>query len=80
MIKSSIEKIARDIGFDIGNSDDQVQSDLINGLASGLSKIQNSSDYSMQICYIIEKLTKESFEMIKALYGFVELKEQEAIK
>ena len=50
MIKSSIEKVAHDIGFDIGNSDDHVQSDLINGLASGFSKIQKDHDYDMQLC------------------------------
>ncbi len=77
MIKSSIEKLAKDIGFDIGNSDDIVQSDLLNGLASGLSKIQSGHDYDMQMCYIAEKLTKESSRMINKLHNFVELKEEE---
>ena len=36
MIKTSIEKIAKDIGFDIGLSDDMVQSDLLNGFCEGL--------------------------------------------
>ncbi len=77
MIKTSIEKIAKDIGFDIGNSDDVVQADLLNGLASGLSKTDNSANYDMQICYIAEKLTKESFRMISKLNDFVELKIEE---
>lgn len=80
MIKTSIEKIAKDIGFDIGNSDDVVQADLLNGLASGLSKTDNSSNYDMQICYIAEKLTKESFRMISKLNDFIELKIEELKK
>jgi hypothetical protein len=37
MIKTSIEKLANGIGFDIANSDSQVQADLINGLCERLS-------------------------------------------
>ena len=77
MVKSSIEKIAKDIGFDIGNSDDCVQSDLLNGLASGLSKIDSSHNYEMQACYIVEKLSTEALRMIEVLNGFVELKIKE---
>ena len=36
MILTSIEKLANSIGFDIGNSNNVVQSDLLNGLAQGL--------------------------------------------
>lgn len=79
MIKTSIEKLAKEIGFDIGNSDDIVQSDLINGLSSGLSKINDDNKYDMQVCYITEKLTKESFKLIRALNEFVNIKEQEVI-
>ena len=69
MIKSSIEKIAKDIGFDIGNSDDGVQGDLLNGFASGLSKIQQDHDREMQYCYIVEKLNYTALEMIQGLLG-----------
>lgn len=77
MIKTSIELLAKSIGFDIGNSDNIVQADLLNGLSSGLSKIQKESDYEMQNCYITEKLTKESFKMIKSLNEFIILSEKE---
>lgn len=76
MIKSSIEKIAFSIGYDIAFSDDTVQSDLLNGLASGLTKM-NNHDMDMQICYMTEHLTKEAFTVIKQISGFVDLKEKE---
>jgi hypothetical protein len=76
MIKSSIEKLAYDIGFDIGNSDDVTQAKLLNGLSSGLSKISDTG-YEKQICYIAEHLTKESFKIIESLNEFVQLKIEE---
>ncbi len=79
MVKSSIEKVAHDIGYDIGHSDDHVQADLINGLASGFSKIQKDHDYEMQLCYVTDKLTKESFKMIETLNDFVKLKKEELL-
>ena len=76
MIKSSVEKIAYDIGFDIAHSDDRVQADLINGLCSGMTKMHDR-DMSMQICYMVEHFTKESIKVIKEIAGFAELKEKE---
>lgn len=37
MIKSSIERLAESIGYDIGQSDDTVQSDLLNGFGNALA-------------------------------------------
>ena len=77
MIKSSIEKLSNDIGYDIGHSDDIVQSDLLNGFSRGLQKIQKSYDYDMQVCYIVDKLSEDSMKMIEVMARFVELKKEE---
>lgn len=74
MIKSSVEKIAGDIGFDIGHSDDVTQSNLINGFSRALKQMQSDHDLDMQLCYISDKLTKDSVDIIKRLYNFVENK------
>jgi hypothetical protein len=72
MIKTSIEKLSASIGFDIGCSDDVVQGDLLNGLCSGLLRsITNKRDLDMQLCYISQKLTPESSELIKRLTEFI---------
>lgn len=76
MIKSSIEKIAKDIGFDIGNSDDHVQSDLLNGFCSALFKL-NSRDQEMQFCYIIKLLSCSALEIIPKLAEFCKLEKEE---
>ena len=61
MVKTSIEKLSESIGFDIGLSDDETQSNLINGFCKGLSNsIIDPSCLSMQICCIVNKLDKKS--------------------
>lgn len=76
MIKSSIEKLARDIGYDIGISDDVTQSELLNGFCTSLSNsIGQESDIEMQICYIVEKLNPKARDIMKRFAGFIELKE-----
>jgi len=75
MITTSIEKLAKDIGFDIGNASDTAQVDLLNGLGDGLSYIKQKSDYEMQCCYIYKGLSIEAKRLIKELYSFIELKE-----
>ena len=68
---SSIEKIAEDIGFDIGNTDDVTQAKLLNGFCRAVhNSISSHSDLEMQLCYIVDKLTPQSFEIIKALNEF----------
>ena len=74
MIKSSIEKLAEDIGFDIGNSDDYTQSKLINGLCRGLNNSMNESSLDTQICYIVDKLSKDSLVIMTKIYSFIEYK------
>ena len=77
MIKSSIEKMANAIGFDIGTSDDQTQAELLNGFCRGLKNSMQDNNLNTQICYIVDKLDKKSCEVIKAFHEFVILKEAE---
>ena len=75
MIKTSIEKMANAIGFDIGNSDDIVQSDLLNGFCEGIyNSMPDGHKREMQICYITDKLTKKSSVIIEALHEFLKTK------
>lgn len=76
MIKSSIEKLAESIGFDIGNSDDVVQADLLNGLSKGMVHSMNDRAFDMQMCYIVDKLNANSKKVIKTLNDFIELDEK----
>lgn len=74
MIKSSIEKIAQDIGFDIGHSDNETQAKLLNGLCKALNQIQfsrgNKSDLDMQLAYIEAELEQNARHIIIALAEF----------
>lgn len=70
MIKTSIEVLAEPIGFDIANSDDIVQSNLLNGLGRGFSTF-NQDQLDMQMCYISQKLTPQAKKFIERLYDFI---------
>lgn len=72
MIKTSIELLAEPIGFDIANSDDQVQANLFNGLGRGF-KTYNESNYNMQICYFSQKLNKDTQQFILDLAKYINL-------
>ena len=67
MIRSSIAQLAEPIGFDIAQSDDCVQSDLLNGLGRGLNTYTNKQDFERQICYLSQKLTKDAKHLILEL-------------
>lgn len=73
MIKSSIEQLAEPIGFDIANSDDNVQSNLLNGLGKGF-KTYREEQYQMQLAYIVDKLKPETDKFILELSEFIKLK------
>lgn len=75
MIKSTVEKMANPIGFDIGTSDDIIQADLLNGFCKGLSNSMQPSDLSMQICHIVEKLDSNSMKVISEISEFIKLKQ-----
>lgn len=74
MIKSSIEKMANDIGFDIAMSDDVTQANLINGFCRGLSNSMVEHNLQTQLCYIVDKLDEKSMKIILDLAEFVNLK------
>ena len=70
MIKTSIEKIAKDIGFDIGMSDDKVQQDLLNGLGESFGKY-SEQNFHNQLCYVSRGLTKEAEKFILNLAEYI---------
>jgi len=73
MIKTSIEKLASGIGFDIGCSSNDVQADLLNGLCKGLSNSMNKQDKEMQLCYIVESLNAKTKDTLKEIVEFIKL-------
>ena len=75
MITTSVEKLADPIGFDIANSSDTVQCNLINGLSRGFATFREEN-YNMQLAYIVEGLSKQSEKLIIDLCEFVKLKQK----
>ena len=72
-IKSSIEKLSEEIGFDIGKSDSYTQGRLLNGLCRALNQIKlnnDKSDLEMQLCYIDKELNTNARHVIIALAAF----------
>lgn len=78
MIKSSIEKLAEGIGFDIGTSDDETQANLLNGFCKGLANSMDSTKLETQLCYVADKLTPKTAMVLKHLMGFIELNEKKS--
>lgn len=75
MIKSSIELIAENIGFDIAHSDDHTQANLFNGLAKGF-KTYNNHELGTQLAYISDKLSKDAEKLIIELAEMIKCKNQ----
>lgn len=59
-IKTAHEKMAYDIGFDIGHSTDDVQAKLLNGLFKPFVHFNSDT----QMCYITEHLDSNTKEML----------------
>ena len=77
MIKTSIEKLAETIGFEIGTSDDITQALLLNGLCKGINNsIPQKSDLDMQLCYISDKLDEKTEKVLTQLVEFIKLKNE----
>ena len=70
------ERYARDIGFDYGNSNSDVQAELLNGLAAGLNAYPNNG-LEMQIAYIVDRMDAKSRKLIKTISEFVEQADQQ---
>lgn len=77
MIKTSVEKLADSIGFDIANSDDEAQANLLNGFCKGLANSMQKNDLNTQLCYIADKLNSKTTAILKELVKFINLKESE---
>lgn len=75
MIKNSIEKLAEPIGFDIGMSDNIVQANLLNGLCKGLASHGSGNQLGVQLCYIVDELNSNSYNVIKELAEFIKIRE-----
>ncbi len=75
MIKTGIEKLAEDIGFDIGMSDDVTQAKLLNGFCRGLVDSMNDDKLRTQVCYLVDKLDNKSHKILKEIFEFIKLKE-----
>lgn len=69
-VKTSIELISEQIGFDIAMSDDRVQADLLNGLGRGFATY-NSQGKDLQISYLVQHLSPQVKELIKQLNEFI---------
>lgn len=78
MIKSTVEKMAEPIGFEIGASDDVTQANLLNAFCKGLYNSMNEShNRNLQICYIVYKLDPKACEVLKSISEFIKTKEEE---
>lgn len=77
MVKSSIEKLSEEIGYDIGMSDDQTQANLLNGFAAALCNSMQKQNLEMQLCYISKLLHPKTEELLKNLVEFIKLKEND---
>jgi hypothetical protein len=77
MIRRSIEKLSKEIGYDIGSSDDVVQSDMLTGFCHAIHDSMQEQDRNMQLCYIAKHLDKKSYNILKGIVEFVELKQEE---
>ncbi len=75
MIKTSIEKLAKEMGLDIGCPEDVVQSDLLNGFCKGIANSMQESNRETQLCYIADKLDKKSEKVLTALVEYIKLKQ-----
>ena len=68
-ITTAIDKMAEDIGFDIGMSSDKAQGDLLNGLGKAF-KTPNL-DMTSQIVYMTQNLDSNGKWVIKELAKYL---------
>lgn len=70
-IFSSNERYARDIGFDYGNSNSDVQAELLNGLSQGL-RMSCDRNIGIQISYVVDRLSPEAKEVLLEIAGMID--------
>jgi hypothetical protein len=76
-VLSTVEKCADGIGFEIGNSDDHKQAELLNGFARGFCNSMSGFEQSTQLCSLVDLLTPKAMYFIEELHGFVEYRKKE---
>lgn len=70
-IVTANERYARDIGFDFGNTNSDVQAELLNGFAAGLTSYpENGID--MQIAYMVDRMDEKTKKLIRKIAEFTE--------
>ena len=75
MITTSVEQLAKPIGFDIAMSSDIAQSDLLNGLGEGF-KLIGKDNLEMQLVYVSRKTTEDADNFILSLAEIIKLKRE----
>lgn len=70
-IVTANERYARDIGFDYGNSNSDVQAELLNGFAAGLNSTIGGS-LGMQIAYMVDRMDEKTKKLIRKIAEFTE--------
>lgn len=68
--------MAEPIGFDIANSTDEVQANLLNGLGNGF-KLFSDENFHMQLSYTSTRLNKPAEKLILELAEYIKLKNAE---
>jgi hypothetical protein len=75
MVRTSFEKFAESIGFEIGSSDDCTQAELLNAFCKGLNNsIPDNHNLDMQLCYIADKLNSKTEKILIRLIEFIKTK------
>lgn len=70
-VTTSIEALAEPIGYDIAQSTDRVQADLLNGLGRGFAQM-HTREAETQMAYLAPLLTPEARGMLLALAAVLE--------
>lgn len=77
MIRTSIEKMADPIGFDIGMSDNITQAALLNGFCRGLgASCSGLGALDTQACYIVDSLDDYTVTVLKRIIEFAKPKSE----
>ena len=71
-IKTAAEQLAGPIGKEIGASDDHTQAALLNGFCEMLHMSTTRNAVQMQICWIADKLSPTTIEVLRDLVGFAD--------
>ena len=64
---TALEKVAYDVGFDLGNSGDVAQADLLNGFCDALRNMRNH-EWTMQMAYIYKGLSENTKAMLRKMH------------